>query len=147
MQYDQQVIDQAIEMLSSTVNEPTEFINNSKRAKDLCTLNLCAEKNEVFGVVFLNNQHGIIAFEKLFFGTINSSAVHPRVVIQRSLAHNAAAVILTHNHPSGVLKPSLADLDITSRLKTALAYVDVRVIDHIIVAGVNTHSFEDHGEL
>lgn len=88
---------------------------------------------EVFAVLFLDQRHRVLAFERLFFGTINQSAVHPREVVKAVLRHNAAAVILAHNHPSGVAEPSSADREITLRLRDALNLVDVRVLDHMIV--------------
>lgn len=88
---------------------------------------------EVFAVLFLDQRHRVLAFERLFFGTINQSAVHPREVVKAVLRHNAAAVILAHNHPSGVAEPSTADREITLRLRDALNLIDVRVLDHMIV--------------
>ncbi len=88
---------------------------------------------EVFAVLFLDQRHRVLAFERLFFGTINQSAVHPREVVKAVLRHNAAAVILAHNHPSGVAEPSTADREITYRLRDALNLIDVRVLDHMIV--------------
>jgi len=89
--------------------------------------------HEVFACLFLDNRHRVIAFEELFRGTIDGASVHPREVVRRVLAHNAAAVILSHNHPSGVTEPSRADIQLTRRLVDALALVDVRVLDHIII--------------
>ncbi|MCG5499299.1 RadC family protein [Ectothiorhodospira lacustris] len=88
---------------------------------------------EVFACLFLDNRHRVIAFEELFRGTIDGASVHPREVVRRALAHNAAAVILSHNHPSGIAEPSRADEAITRRLQEALGLIDVRVLDHIIV--------------
>ena len=88
---------------------------------------------EVFAVLFLDQRHRVLAFERLFFGTINQAAVHPREVVKAVLRHNAAAVILAHNHPSGVAEPSTADREITLRLRDALNLIDVRVLDHMIV--------------
>ncbi|EHQ51234.1 hypothetical protein ECTPHS_00999 [Ectothiorhodospira sp. PHS-1] len=88
---------------------------------------------EVFACLFLDNRHRVIAFEELFRGTIDGASVHPREVVRRALIHNAAAVILSHNHPSGIAEPSRADEAITRRLKEALGLIDVRVLDHIIV--------------
>ncbi len=104
-------------------------------------------KNEVFGALFLDNRHRVLAFEVLFFGTVDGTAVHPRVIVQRALELNAAAVILTHNHPSGVAEPSRADEILTQRLKEALALVDIRVLDHFIVSSVETLSFAERGLL
>lgn len=88
---------------------------------------------EVFGCLFLDNRHRVLAFEELFRGSIDGCSVHPREVIRRCLHHNAAAVIFSHNHPSGVSEPSTADRAITQRLKEALDYIDVRVLDHLVV--------------
>ncbi|MBL3601619.1 MAG: DNA repair protein RadC [gamma proteobacterium endosymbiont of Lamellibrachia anaximandri] len=110
-------------------------------------LSLAGCKNEVFGCFFLDNHHRLIAEEKLFFGTIDGASVHPRVVVQRTLELNAAALILWHNHPSGVAEPSQSDQQITNRLKDALALVDVRVLDHLVVGSETTTSFAELGLL
>ena len=86
-----------------------------------------------------------IRFEPLFTGTIDDASVHPREVVKRALAHNAAAVILAHNHPSGVPEPSTADMALTRRLTEALGLVDIRVLDHIVVGGAETVSFAERG--
>lgn len=88
---------------------------------------------EVFGCLFLDTRHRVLAFEELFHGTIDGAAVYPRVVVERALSHGAAALIAAHNHPSGVGEPSLADQAITRRLKDALALVDIRLLDHFII--------------
>lgn len=100
---------------------------------------------EVFCCLYLDNRHRLIAFEELFRGTIDRASVHPREVLRQTLVHNAAAVILAHNHPSGVLEPSQADELITRRLVEALALVDVRVLDHLIVADTGCLSFAERG--
>lgn len=102
--------------------------------------------HEVFAVLFLDQRHRVICFEELFSGTIDGASVYPREVVKRALAHNAAAVILSHNHPSGVAEPSQSDLQITRRLKDALGLIDVRVIDHFIV-GDEIVSFAERGLL
>lgn len=89
--------------------------------------------HEVFCALWLNNRHQVIEFEELFKGTIDGAAVYPREVVKAGLAHNAAAVIFCHNHPSGITEPSQADLTLTRRLKEALALIDIRLLDHIIV--------------
>jgi len=106
---------------------------------------LAPEKNEIFGVVYLSNAHRVIAFEKLFQGTINCAFVHPRVVVQKALAHNAAAVVIVHNHPGGNTKPSNEDKQITQKLKSALNLIDVRVLDHMIVTLSDVFSFAKCG--
>jgi len=100
---------------------------------------------EVFCCLYLDNRHRLIAFEELFRGTIDRAGVHPREVLRQTLAHNAAAVMFAHNHPSGVLEPSAADELITRRLKEALALVDVRVLDHFIIGDGQCFSFCEHG--
>ncbi len=104
-------------------------------------------RNEVFGVLFLDTRHRVLGYETLFQGSIDGASVHPRVVVQRALAHNAAAVILAHNHPSGVAEPSTADEAITRTLRQALGLIDVRVLDHIIIAGPRTASLAELGLL
>ena len=98
---------------------------------------------EVFAVMFLDNRHRVLAFEELFRGTIDGASVHPREVVRRALQHNAAAVIVAHNHPSGVAEPSQADRQLTQRLRDALALVDVRVLDHVVVGDGSYYSFSD----
>lgn len=103
--------------------------------------------HEVFGCIFLDTRHRVIAFEELFRGTIDGASVHPREVMRRALEHNAAAVILAHNHPSGVAEPSAADRAITRRLRDALALVDVRVLDHLVVGDGEIVSLAERGWL
>jgi DNA repair protein RadC len=100
---------------------------------------------EVFACLFLDNRHRVISFEELFNGTIDGSAVHPREVLRRTLTHNAAAVIFAHNHPSGVAEPSQSDIRITRRLRDALALVDVRVLDHVVVGDGEAVSLAEAG--
>lgn len=102
--------------------------------------------HEVFACLFLDNRNRVIAFEKLFFGTIDGASVYPREVVRMALKKNAAALIFAHNHPSGVAEPSAADEQITRRLKDALALVDIRVLDHFVV-GDEVVSFAERGLL
>ena len=113
--------------------------------KQFCQLQIASERDEHFCCMFLDNQHRLIAFEKLFRGTIDGASVHPRVVVRRALELNAAALILTHNHPSGMPDPSTADIKITQKLKEALALIDVRVLDHVIVGTDGTSSMAESG--
>jgi len=108
---------------------------------------LSHHESEVFGVLFMDNLHRVQTFEILFYGTIDSASVHPREVVKRALANNSAAVILTHNHPSGMPEPSQADIALTSRLKDALGLVDVRVLDHFIVGEGSPVSMSERGLL
>lgn len=100
---------------------------------------------EVFCCIYLDNHNRLIAFEELFRGTVSCAHVHPREVLRQALLHNASAVIVAHNHPSGVLEPSPADDFITRRLKDLLALMDVRIVDHIIVGDSRCYSFAEHG--
>jgi len=102
-------------------------------------------QREVFLCLFLDNQHRVIAQEELFQGTIDGSMVHPREVVRRSLHHNAAALIFAHNHPSGVAEPSQADISITRRLKNALALIDIRTLDHLVVGDSDVTSLAERG--
>lgn len=109
------------------------------------TLKLAHIPHEIFACVFLNTRNHVIAFEELFRGTIDGAAVYPREVVKAALRHNAAAVILAHNHPSGVAEPSAADRDITRRLVDALALVDIRVLDHLVIATHASVSLAERG--
>lgn len=108
---------------------------------------LRAYPHEVFACLFLDNKHRMIAFKELFHGTIDGASVYPREVVKQALAHNAAAVIFAHNHPSGIAEPSQADQQITQRLQSALKLVDIRVLDHIVVGDGETVSFAETGRL
>ncbi len=101
--------------------------------------------HEVFACLFLDNRHRVIKFEELFRGTIDAASVYPREVVKQALACNAAAVILAHNHPSGVAEPSTADRSLTRRLMDALALVDVRLLDHFVVGDGEPVSFAERG--
>ena len=116
-------------------------------SKDYLVSQLAELEHEVFAVLFLDNRHRVICFDEMFTGTIDGASVHPREVVKRALRHNAAAVILAHNHPSGIPEPSRADISLTRRLTDALALVDVRVLDHIVVGGTETASFAERGLL
>ena len=117
------------------------------RVKDYVALQLGGLEREVFAVMFLDGQHRLAAFEHLFQGTVNQTSVHPREVVRRAIELNAAAVVLAHNHPSGVAEPSRADELLTQSLKSALALVDVRTLDHLVVAGPRVTSFAERGLL
>jgi len=106
---------------------------------------LNGREHEVFVALFLDTQHHLIAAEELFRGTLTQTSVYPREVVKRALAHNAAAVIFAHNHPSGVAEPSNSDVMLTNALKQALALVDVRVLDHFVVAGNGVVSMAERG--
>ena len=115
--------------------------------RDYLRLAIGAKPHEVFFALFLDAQHRVIAADELFRGTLTQTSVYPREVVKRALAVNAAAVVFAHNHPSGVAEPSRADDMLTAALKTALELVDVRTLDHFIVAGTAVYSFSEHGKL
>ncbi len=116
-------------------------------ARDFLLLELALLEHEVFYCIFLDNQHRILAAEYCFRGTLDSTSVYPRELLKRSLQLNAAALILAHNHPSGVIEPSEADRAITRRLIDALKLVDVRALDHFIIGGTELFSFAEHSLL
>ena len=124
-----------------------DLLDNPNRTKQYFILHLARHPHEVFACAFLDNRLRVIAYEELFFGTIDSCSVHPRSVLCRALYHNAAGVMLAHNHPSGVADPSSADRTLTDRLKSTLSLCDIRVMDHIVVGGGDAISFADRGLL
>ena len=113
--------------------------------RDYLQLQLGARTHEVFAVLFLDSQHKLLAFEELFRGTLTQTSVYPREVVLRALHHHAAAVVLAHNHPSGSTQPSAADEALTRTLKTTLALVDVRVLDHFVVTAHTATSMAELG--
>ena len=122
-----------------------DALNSPRAVRDYLQLLLGGRQQEVFLVLFLDTQHRVIASEELFHGTLSQTSVYPREVVKRALAHNAAAVIFAHNHPSGVAEPSQSDRQLTDALKQALSLVDVRVLDHFVVAVGHTLSFAEKG--
>lgn len=114
-------------------------------AKKYLVAKLAAHKRETFACIFLSSRHHIIKYEELFQGTINCAPIYPRIIAQKALDYNAAALILSHNHPSGDPKPSQSDIKATQDLIAVLAQLDIRVLDHIIVAGNRSLSFTEAG--
>jgi DNA repair protein RadC len=143
---DDEIVSAAFAILSRRL-ERTTPLESPKAVRDYLAIRFAAHEHEVFSCIFLDNRHRIIEVEELFRGTVDGASVHPREVVKRALAHNAAAVILTHNHPSGIAEPSQADELITLRLRDALALVDIRVLDHLIVGGARTMSLAERGLL
>jgi DNA repair protein RadC len=127
--------------------ESKALLGRPEAVKDYLCLLLQGRAQEVFVVLFLDSQNRLILAEELFRGTLNQTAVYPREVVRRALELNAAAVILAHNHPSGVAEPSQADRVLTDALRAALRHLDMPVLDHIIVAGGCSYSFAEHGHL
>ena len=124
-----------------------DVLGSPAAVRDFLRITLARRDHEVFMALFLDAQNRVIAPEELFRGTLTQTSVYPREVVKRSLVHNAAAVIFCHNHPSGVAEPSQADRWLTEQLKAALALVDVKVLDHFIVAGNGVVSFAERGLL
>jgi DNA repair protein RadC len=124
-----------------------DVLTSPEAVRDYLRLALGAQQREVFVVLFLDSQHRLIAAAEMFQGTLNQTSVYPREVVKSALARNAAAVIFAHNHPSGVAEPSRADELLTQSLKAALALVDVRTLDHFVVAGGQVTSFAERGLL
>lgn len=122
-----------------------DVLSSPEATRQFLQLRLAGLEHEVFGVLLLTNRHRVIGFHEMFRGTIDGASVHPREVVKLALMHNAAAIIMVHNHPSGDPTPSRADETITRRLKDALALVDVRVLDHIIVTAGETLSLAERG--
>ena len=145
---DDEIISAALQILERRIAYHIDkpLIQSPQESKDYVKLQLSERPYEVFACLFLDNRHRVIAFEELFRGTIDGCSVHPREVVKATLAHNAAAVILAHNHPSGNGEPSQADRRITERLRDALALIDVRVLDHLVV-GQDVVSFAERGLL
>jgi DNA repair protein RadC len=141
-----EIIAAARDHMSRRVRRGTQ-LSSPKATRDYLSLKLGTLEREVFAVIFLDKRHRLISYQEMFQGTIDGASVHPREVVKEALKQNAAAVILAHPHPSGVAEPSQADEFITTRLKEALALVDIRVLDHIIVAGGDTTSFAERGLL
>ncbi len=123
-----------------------DALSSPQDTRHYLTIELQSYPHEVFACLFLDNRNRVVSFEKLFYGTIDGASVYPREVVRRAIDNNAAAVIFAHNHPSGVAEPSSADRQITQRLKQALALIDVRVLDHMIV-GDEVVSFAERGLL
>ena len=144
---DQKKVDEAIEIIEKNLTKKDLALDSSHTVKNYCCLQLQGLEREVFSVLFLDSQHRLIKYEELFKGTINAASVWSREVVKAALKYNCAAVILCHNHPSNDPTPSQSDEILTKRLIGALELVDVRVLDHIVVGGVETFSFAERGLL
>lgn len=143
----QQTIRQALTLLACQLREPGASFTSIQAVRDWLRLQLATLEREALSVLWLDNQHRLIAHDTLFLGTINNITVHPREVVKAGLKHNAAAAILAHNHPSGEAEPSHADRLITGRLKQILELVDIRLLDHLVVGGMDIVSFSERGWL
>ncbi len=142
----QAVLEMARRHLSASLQEG-DSMSSPDLVRDFLRAKLRHHAREVFAAMFLDNQNRLIAYEELFFGTINEAAVYPREILIRALRHQAVGVILSHNHPSGIAEPSQADIHITQRLQSALHLIDVRLLDHMVVGDTQVVSFAERGLL
>jgi DNA repair protein RadC len=134
--------------LQEGLGEQPEILSSPGAVRDWLRLSLGWQQREIFAALWLDAQHRLIAHETLFAGSLTQSCVHPREVVKSALAHNAAAVVFAHNHPSGVCEPSPEDIRLTHHLKEALALVEVRLLDHFIVSGKSQPvSLAERGEV
>src|SRR5687768_13174302 len=140
------VIARALRILESRIRSGTA-LTSPTAVRDFLRLSLGSREHEVFVCIWLDAQHRALAVEEAFRGTLTQTSVYPREIVKSALRHNAAAVIFAHNHPSGVAQPSQADELLTRNLKEALALVDVKVLDHFIIAGNQAISFAERGLL
>lgn len=138
------VLEMSKRYLNESLSRETVFAS-AENTRAFLLSHLRDEPNEVFAILALDSQHRLIKFKKLFYGTINSANVYPRVVVKQALEFNAAAIILAHNHPSGVAEPSMADKQITQRICNALDLVDIKVLDHFVVGDSYAVSFAERG--
>ncbi len=142
--YPHPIVEQALALLACEIRH-TDTLESPDAVKDYLRLKLAPMQREVFAALFLDCQHRVIEYEELFFGTLTQTSVYPREVVRAALMHNAAAVILAHNHPSGSATPSRADELLTQTMKQALALVDVRVLDHVVVTTGECLSMAERG--
>jgi DNA repair protein RadC len=146
-QAEDQIIARGLTILTGRMRTDREVFASPTTVRQYCQLRLGARAHEVFAVLFLDAQNRLIECREMFRGTLTQTSVYPREVVKECLELNAAAVILVHNHPSGEVQPSRADEALTQTLKTALALVDVRVLDHVIVSAVQSLSMAERGLL
>jgi DNA repair protein RadC len=142
---EEEILAKARAILAKRVEREHDALTSPAATREYLIMKLADLPHEIFGMVMLDNRNRVITTVEMFRGTIDGASVYPREVAKEVLKHNAAAVILYHNHPSGVAEPSEADKRITDRLTKALALLDVRVLDHLIVAGLGITSFAERG--
>ena len=139
-----EIIERARGIILSRFERGDHVLESPGMTRQYLQVMLGGYEHEVFAVVMIDNRNRVIAFHEMFRGTVDGASVYPREVVKQVLADNAAAVILVHNHPSGVAEPSQADIRITERLSDALSLIDVRILDHLIV-GEEITSFAERG--
>lgn len=143
--HERAVIDAALTILGGYLRQPEQTLHTPDAVSQYLRLHLGAETRELFAVMFLDSQYRLTAFEVMFTGTLTQTSVYPREIVKAALSHDAAAVVLAHNHPGGSVQPSRADEALTQSLKGALALVDVRVLDHVIVSASDALSMAERG--
>ena len=146
-QHGDQIIAEALAILEGRMRTPGQPFDAPDAVKAFLSLTIGDKPHEVFGVLFLDVQNRLLAFEEMFQGTLTQTSVYPREVVLRALHHQASAVVLSHNHPSGAVQPSRADEVLTQTLKASLALIDVRVLDHVIVSYSMALSMAERGLL
>lgn len=144
MHTDDQIIEQALSILEARIAIDGAVLSSPDVVKKYLVLKLAALEHEVFAVLWLNTKNTLIAYEELFRGTLTEASVYPREVAKSALRYNAGAAILVHNHPSKITEPSQADKNLTKNLQSVLGLFDTRILDHIIVGGLDTYSFAEH---
>lgn len=137
----------ALKILEKRVRKADTYITDPNSIRTLLQLRLMPQDHEVFTVVFLDARHGVIATEDLFHGSLTGAAVYVGQVVRRALLLNCAAVVVAHNHPSGIPEPSAADRELTERLRQAMALVEIRLLDHVVIGGEKQVSFAERGWL
>jgi len=143
---DSEIIEAALKILSKRLSRGS-LLASPRAAREYLALRFGDVEHEVFSAIYLTKRHHVIACEELFRGTLDGASVHPRIVVKQALRHNAAALLISHNHPSGDPSPSQADELITKRLQEALSLIDVRLVDHVITAAGGTLSMAERGLL
>lgn len=141
------VVARALKILQDRLKKPGATLDSPGAVRDLLRLLIGAEQREVFVCLWLDCQHRVIEVERAFVGTLTQTSVYPREIVKSALRFNAGAVIFAHNHPSGVAQPSASDELLTRNLKEALALVEVKVLDHMIISGAHALSFAERGLL
>lgn len=142
---DDLLILQAISVLEQRMFKRGPYLERPQDVRKYLRLQLAGETQEVFSALFLDSRHRVVAYEPLFYGTIDSVSVYPRRILQRALEHHCAAIILAHNHPSGDSNPSQCDKEITKVLKDLLPKMNVRLLDHFIIGEGEPYSFAEAG--
>lgn len=145
--YETRLVARALRVMEKSLVNREVSVSSPGEVRRYLSLRMFALQHEVFVVLLLDSRNRLIAARELFRGTVTQTAVYPREVVKAALVENATAVVLAHNHPSGVAEPSQADRMLTDALRRALATVDIVVLDHLVVAGTSTYSFAEHGLL